>query len=171
MPSSERGVTLIETMVIVAVVAIITMVALPSFGTLLEKMRLRSAAEALYSELHFARSEALKRKENMVVTFAWNASEWRYGTDTAVCDPFTLDDCERVVSSDDHPGISLTDDDVDFNGNFTGFEPMLGTSTFSESGVTLHNGTATFSSPSGMTKAVIVAPIGRIKISKHYGTD
>lgn len=48
-------------MVVVAIVAILTALALPSFTLLTERWRVRSAAEDLTSALYYARSEAIKR--------------------------------------------------------------------------------------------------------------
>ncbi len=56
-----RGFTAIELMVTVAILAVLTALAAPSFTSLLDKWRVRSAAEALQSTLYFARSEAIKR--------------------------------------------------------------------------------------------------------------
>lgn len=48
-------------MVTIAILAVLTALAAPSFTPLLDKWRVRSAAEALQSTLYFARSEAIKR--------------------------------------------------------------------------------------------------------------
>lgn len=69
--SSKRlrvcGFTAIELMVTIAVLAILVAVAAPSFTPIMERWRLRSAAEDLQSTLHFARSEAIKRGGRVVV--------------------------------------------------------------------------------------------------------
>ena len=56
-----RGMTLIELMVAIAIVAITLMLGIPSFGEWLRNTRIRSTAEALQNGLQFARAEAVRR--------------------------------------------------------------------------------------------------------------
>lgn len=59
------GFTLVELMVTVAIVAILLSLAAPSFSSLLADQRLSGAANALLSDIGYARSEALKRGVNV----------------------------------------------------------------------------------------------------------
>ena len=56
-----RGFTLIETMVVTAIVAVLAALAAPSFGTTIDRWRVRQAVESMTSTLYYARSEAIKR--------------------------------------------------------------------------------------------------------------
>ncbi len=56
-----RGFTLVEVMVVVAIMGVLAALAAPSFNPLIESWRVRQAAEQLQSTLHYARSEAIKR--------------------------------------------------------------------------------------------------------------
>lgn len=58
---SQGGFTAIELMVVAAIVAVLAALAAPSFSPLIERWRVRSAAESLVSNLYAARSEAIKR--------------------------------------------------------------------------------------------------------------
>lgn len=59
--STQRGVTLVELMITLAVLAIALSLAAPAMGRFLEQQATQSAIERFTGDLRFARSEALKR--------------------------------------------------------------------------------------------------------------
>ncbi len=63
----SKGFTIIEIMVVLAVLGVLAALAAPSFGPLIERWRVRDAAESLQSTLFFARSEAIKRGGNITL--------------------------------------------------------------------------------------------------------
>lgn len=63
----SKGFTLIEIMVVVAIMAILLALAAPSFTTMIESWRVKQTAESLRSTLYYARSEAIKRGGNITV--------------------------------------------------------------------------------------------------------
>ena len=69
-----RGFTLLEVMVVVAIIAVLAALAGPSFIPLIERWRVRSAAEDLTSTLYYARSEAIKRGGGITIdaTGGWD---------------------------------------------------------------------------------------------------
>ena len=189
-PGKEAGVTLIETLVVVAIVAVMSAIVLPSFGSILEKMRLRNAAEALYSDLNYARSVALKTKQNIFLTVTpGTEGTWCWGIDTTTCDCTTAGSCqfedgdvttEFVKSGADFPGSSLPDAQVNFNtiggSKAIVFEPRRGTTEWPANSGTFFGGdnvTAVFVSSSGnYSKGVQVSLLGRVSLtSDHYATD
>jgi len=60
-PSKGRGFTLIELMVTLVILAILTMIALPSFRDTIRRNRVNSASNALLADLNYARAEAIDR--------------------------------------------------------------------------------------------------------------
>jgi prepilin-type N-terminal cleavage/methylation domain-containing protein len=103
------GFTLIEVMVVIAVVAIITSFALPSYRTLIEKRQVTSGAEQMGAFLSAVQMEAVKRSENITVSFDEDA--WCVGiaVGTAACDctdtdpataDCTIDDQVRIFNPD-----------------------------------------------------------------------
>jgi type IV fimbrial biogenesis protein FimT len=75
------GFTLIELMVVVAILAIITTAAAPSFRSFLEGQRVKGMAYDLTADLMLARSEALKR--NASVSIVRSGDDWGQGWTTA----------------------------------------------------------------------------------------
>ncbi|KPU92216.1 hypothetical protein APR50_24095 [Variovorax paradoxus] len=61
----RRGVTLIELTVVLAVLALVLMLSMPSIGRWLDNTRIRNAAEALQSGLQTARQEAVRRNQHI----------------------------------------------------------------------------------------------------------
>ncbi|TDS84096.1 GspH/FimT family pseudopilin [Comamonas sp. JUb58] len=57
----QPGLTAVELMVVISLLAIIASVAVPSFSGLLQRWRVRQSLEAMHSAIHLARSEAIKR--------------------------------------------------------------------------------------------------------------
>lgn len=66
--------TLIELLVVISVAAIIVALAAPSFNDVIARQRVRGINAELMTDLQFARSEAVQRKNRVKVTFASNAA-------------------------------------------------------------------------------------------------
>ncbi len=65
--NTARGFTAIELMVVIAIVATLTALAAPSFRPIIEKWRIRDAADNFTSALYVARTEAIKRGGRVVL--------------------------------------------------------------------------------------------------------
>ena len=59
----QRGITLVEVLIVVVVIAIMTALALPSFNRMRGRWRIETVAQQLVGDLHRARVEALKRND------------------------------------------------------------------------------------------------------------
>lgn len=64
---SSAGFTLVELMVVLALLGVLLAVAAPAFSGVVNSMRLSTTANALFSSLLLARSEAIKRNSRAVV--------------------------------------------------------------------------------------------------------
>lgn len=62
---SARGMTLIELMIGVAILAFLLMLAGPGFARWLQSSQIRTATEALQNGLHLARGEAVRRNQSV----------------------------------------------------------------------------------------------------------
>ena len=71
--------TLIELMTTIAIAAILTMIAVPSFTKIIALQRVKSAASNLQVALLTARSEAIKRNGNVTVTSMTSNVDWSSG--------------------------------------------------------------------------------------------
>jgi type IV fimbrial biogenesis protein FimT len=77
--STHRGFTVIELMISIAVLAIITSLALPSYRTILEKRQVTSGAEQLGAFLSSAQLESVKRNQFVAVNYQENGGDWCLG--------------------------------------------------------------------------------------------
>lgn len=108
----QRGFTVIELMVAVAILAVLASLAAPSFMPIIERWRVRQAVEELQSS-YFARSEAIKRSGGIVIQKSANTAqcttsakqEWDCGW--FVCEDANnngkCDNTEAVLQSFDTP--------------------------------------------------------------------
>ena len=67
-------------MVVVAIVGVLTALAAPSFTPLIERWRVREAAESITASVYLARSEAIKRGGNVVILKNGNSATCTNGT-------------------------------------------------------------------------------------------
>jgi len=130
--SGQQGFTLIEMMIVIAIIAIVLSLAVPSFNEFFEKNRLKRAAEEVYSLVTKARAEGVIRSTDMSV--AVNTGSWCVGyAATAGCNCTVADSCVvpvagtdvlQVVDGSDFSGVTIAET---FTGVGTTFDSVDGT--------------------------------------------
>jgi len=108
-----RGFTLIELMIVIAVIAILSVIAVPSFADALERNRIKGVAESVKAEFQYARTEAIKQSCGDGTTLSFNGgANWQI--DLLRCDGTTKSyspDSSGVIVSN----ISFSANNVTFN--------------------------------------------------------
>ncbi len=151
---NNTGFSLIEIMIVVAIIGILTAIAVPSYQDMIERNRLKQAVEALKSDMQFARTEAIKRSNDLRLTLI--AATWCYGIDdgNTACNCGTVGDCAiKTVDGRQFQGITAD------NNNDVTFSFRRGTAGAMGS---------TFSSPNYQAR-VVVSNMGRVRICNPNG--
>jgi type IV fimbrial biogenesis protein FimT len=104
----DTGLTLLELMICVAVLAVLGILALPGLGAQLERQRLRSAAQTLASDITEARFLAAQRGLTVHVQ-AQDAAPWCWGISmSSACDCSAAQACTvHAVTAASHKGVRL----------------------------------------------------------------
>ena len=162
----QRGFSLLEATIVVAIVAIVGAAALPSFTALIDARRLDGAATRLAADLQFARSEAMARNRalRLSVGAGGGATCWVVHTGAAA-------DCSCAAA-----GVACTNgalaiksvvlptaERVAVGGNVASivFDPLHGTST--------PTGTLSLSDARGRAVRHVVNVLGRARSCSPQG--
>ncbi|HEX7916679.1 GspH/FimT family pseudopilin [Rudaea sp.] len=72
----NRGLSLIEMMIALAILVLLILMALPSYSQWLTNTRIRNAAESIHNGLQFARNEAVQRNTNVRFELGASGASW-----------------------------------------------------------------------------------------------
>ena len=158
----QQGVTLPETVVVMAITAILLGFAVPSYKGMTERHRLRQAAESFKSDLQFARTEALKRSQNIVVSrLTGNDGNWCYGLAVRTASKSSCDCSVTDSSANNFCEIKRI-----MGGNFahTNMDTaMINNNTFSFRRGTINAGGVTFSTNQYAVR-IVFSDVGRVRL-------
>ena len=73
-PTPQRGVTLIETAITVAVIGVVISTVSPSFSGFIDNRRIDAVAASLHTDIQFVRQEAVLR--NLPVRLSFHTEAW-----------------------------------------------------------------------------------------------
>jgi len=148
----QQGSTLIELLLAVTVASIVITLATPSFNDLVERKRLKLAAETVVADFNFFRQEGLKRR---VPDFSFNVidgSNWCYGISVGSCTCTTANSCSvRQVAGTEFAGLASLSSSV---AKYT-YDPVRGVVTA---------GNITLSTSGGFNLRVVISALGRTSI-------
>jgi type IV fimbrial biogenesis protein FimT len=106
--SAAAGVTLLELVATLAVLAVLCSLALPSLGQRVDRARLAAAAEGLAADIADARFEAARLGQPLHVQ-ARPGADWCWSVaDAPGCGCAAAQACQlKTVQAPDHPGVRL----------------------------------------------------------------
>ena len=149
------GLTLLELMVALAIVAVLMTLALPSFGSIMARHRLKAAAEQFSMDLAELQMLAAQRSQTLHVNVSAGA-QWCYALAVAGgCDCRVPQGCQlKTVRASDHPGVTL------LAGEDLRIDPQPGGS----------RGSALLQGSDGARLRVGLSPLGRPKVCAPGGS-
>jgi type IV fimbrial biogenesis protein FimT len=150
----EKGFTITELMIVVAIMGSLTVVATPSLSRWLTSIRLASATREMASTLQFARIKAITQNTSIRIHFDTTAHTYQMQQHNAAALTIwnNVDKAKKLPA-----GIRF----VSVTGNPVTFQSGRG-STLPGS-----NSTITLQNTQGKTNAIVVAQTGRILVRKN----
>ncbi len=171
----QRGFTLVELVVTVALVAILTSLAIPSFTEVLRQWRRDSATRELSTSLQLARSEAVKSSRSLVVCPSTDGTACAASTEWSTGWVVFVDDGAGTLANANNQTVDANERVLKVVSAQSGIETLASTGgvqflEFLPNGI-LNQGMTTFTvTPSGATDAtkvdrVAVSRVGRTTVT------
>jgi prepilin-type N-terminal cleavage/methylation domain-containing protein len=143
----ERGFTLVEVMVVAAVIAVVSLLAIPNYMSWYARHQLKQATKEIQNQLGLARVSAMSRNSSVTVNVALNSG--------------------KVTLSATSATGAVIINPVDMPGNVIGLTPSPSAVTFTSLGIRSGGGTTNqlivLSNNAGHSYSVQVSPRGNIR--------
>jgi Tfp pilus assembly protein FimT len=100
--SNNKGITMLELMILTVMIGVISTLAIPKFGPVMEKLKLKTAGRDIVSSLRFARSNAVAQRQQFGVYFDLYSKQYVLFKDLANPGSFTYDvgsDSDMVIAT------------------------------------------------------------------------
>ncbi len=154
----SQGLTLLEILICLTLIGLLAVFSLPALHEVLETQALITTAEAINADLRWAKSEALKRNDDIQVTFTPGATgNWGYQIQNSAQ---TLLKTIDATQTTDFKAITLSEN---LRNDSTVFSRIRGTSEG-------QNGTLTLVGASGNYELhVVLSNLGRVYICSAKG--
>jgi len=166
----ENGFTIIELLIVIAIMAVMSAIAIPNFRVWGPNYRLRTAIQEAYSDFQNARVTAMREGVNCAITFdqAVGGTTYDYVVFVDADNDLEYDAGERVIVErewDDYADVN--EDSVTFTNNDDGLPSIA----FRSNGISRNNtggfggGTLTLRNSNGRTGSVVIAAGGTVRIN------
>lgn len=112
-PNSQRGISLIEVLIGLAVIGVLAAVGLPAIGEMMRNIRIRNGAESILNGLQYARAEAVKQNRTIVLQLTdttkanWRVCVWDIATNACST---TIPDLKSFNSGDGASNVRIAAD-------------------------------------------------------------
>ena len=104
----QKGVTMIEVMVTVAIFGIIAAIAIPSYQDYIARERLVGAAQAIYSQAILARRQAVSNNRNRYFFVSDDSGDWCAYASSASDATCASSDAPIYAHGRDYPGVTVS---------------------------------------------------------------
>jgi type IV fimbrial biogenesis protein FimT len=159
--SYSKGFTLIEVLIVFALIGIISAFAVPNVVTMVRSYRLKSAANELASTLQLARGTAISQNANSVLTFNTVSKSYSAFSDNGDGGG-TIND---GVQNGTEPTTKTVNLQTSYYGEISFNTPSFGNTTvFNSQGMCTPSGTISLQNSVGATIQVVVSPSGSIRV-------
>jgi prepilin-type N-terminal cleavage/methylation domain-containing protein len=158
----QKGVTLLEVTIVTVAIGVISMLAIPQFGKVMERLKLKTAGRDVVSALRLARSAAVSQKDQFGVYFDYNSSQYILFQDLANPSSYTYDlGADSVIVARDLPG-NINFGYISFPNLAVVFKPD---GSAASSG---HVGVYSYGEYYGYLAVDVLASTGRVKLLRGY---